>query len=437
MTSTYKILITLMYPVIYLYLKYRQSKGKENINPKRFSERFGKASLPRPNGKIIWFHGASLGELNSAMAFMHDTLKKYFNNKILITYSSHNADKIIPNKFKNNPNFICQFIPVDIPFCIERFMNYWKPSVGFFIDSELWPTLLSSAKRHNIPMFLLNARITKKTFKKFSSTLGKKLFNEMISAFNFVFATSKVDEKFLKQLVTPEHHNKIKNFESLKYSAAPLVPNETKLKEIQDMIGDRLRWVAGSTHKTDRAEEHSIFAAHSLVIKQYPEALLILCPRQYNRAEEICIIAKQYNLNIAVRSKGEKITKDTNVYIADTLGEMGIFYSIADIVFIGRSLVNLGGSNPIEPMQLKSVTITGKYYQNFQDIVDEMLEKQVIVGLRNDRQLGEIVLRCFDKNNTEDVKDIINRSYDFVMSKANVKERIFDTIKIILDKKLQ
>ena len=203
------------------------------------------------------------------------------------------------------------------------------------------------------------------------------------------------------------------------------------------MIGDRLRWVAGSTHKTDRAEEHSVFAAHSLVIKQYPEALLIICPRQYNRAEEICIIAKQYNLNIAVRSKGEKITKDTNVYIADTLGEMGIFYSIADIVFIGRSLVNLGGSNPIEPMQLKSVTITGKYYQNFQDMVDEMLEKQVIVGLRNDRQLGEIVLRCFDKNNTEDVKDIINRSYDFVMSKANVKERIFDTIKIILDKKLQ
>ena len=436
MTNLYKILMTLAYPIIFLYLKKRQKKGKESLNPKRFNERFGRASVERPDGKIVWFHGASLGELNSAMSFMRDTIKRYPNVKILITYASHNADKVIPAKFKDNPNFICQYIPVDIPFCVERFINYWRPSVGFFIDSELWPALLSSVKKHGIPMFLLNARITEQAFKKFSNFFGKKLFNEMINTFDFIFATSRVDERYLKQLISSENHNKVKNFESLKYSASPLIPNATKLKELQDMIGTRLRWVAGSTHKTDNAEEHAVFAAHTEIIKQYPNALLIICPRQYTRMPEICDIAKKYNLTFAVRSKGEKITDETNIYIADTLGEMGIFYSITDVVFIGRSLVNLGGSNPIEPMQLKSVTITGKYYQNFKDIVDEMLEKQVIVGLKNPKQLGEIVKRCFDKNNAEDLKDIIDRSYDFVMSKANVKEKIFDTIKNICSTKL-
>lgn len=436
MIFLYKVLITLMYPGIFLYLKIRQKRGKESADPKRFKERFGFSSVARPNGKLVWFHGASLGEINSAMSFMNDMIKRYPNVKILITYASSNADKVFSRKLKDNSDFICQYIPVDVPFCVERFMRYWKPSIGFFIDSELWPSLLSSTNKHRIPMFLLNSRITQQTFKNFSNFFGRKMFNEMMSAFNFIFATSKTDEKFLKLLMPLDTHQKIKMFESLKYSAPPLVPNEAKLREIQEMIGNRLRWVAASTHKTDIAEEHGVFAAHAEIIKQYPDSLLILCPRQYNRTPEICDIAKKYNLSYAIRSKDEKVTDKTNVYIVDTLGEMGIFYSITDIVFIGRSLVNLGGSNPIEPMQLKSVTITGRYYQNFKDIIDEMLEKQVIVGLRNSKQLGEIVKRCFDKENIDDLNDIIKRSYDFVMSKANVKEKIFETIKKICAIKL-
>ncbi len=438
MTMFYKIIITIFYPLIYLFLKKRQRKGKESADPKIFAERFGVVSVVRPDGDIIWFHGASLGELNSAMSFMSDMLVKYPNAKILMTYCSSNADKVVRVKFKDNPNYICQYLPVDVPFCVERFMKYWKPTIGFFVDSEFWPSLLSSAKKNGVPMFLLNGRITEKSFKSFSNPFAKILFREMMSAFTYVFTASAADEKRFVGLLDGYEKAKVKNFENLKYSASAPVCDKAKFDEVMSMIGKRPAWVCGSTHTAEgKVEEEYVFTTHRELLKQYPDALVVICPRQSSRMPEILEVAKKYNFKCAVRSRGEKISADTNVYIADTLGEMGIFYSVTDTVFVGRSLVNLGGSNPIEPMQLKSCTIFGRYYENFQDMVEEMIEKQVVVGVKDGSQLTEVVLRCFDKKNAADVQDIIKRSYDFVMSKANVKEKIFAVIQPICEQRLR
>ena len=427
----YRILSVILFPFFKLYLNKRRKKGKEASDEVRFKERFGYASVERPvDKKVVWFHGASVGEVNSILSFADDFLIKYPSDAfVLITSNTVASAEMLSKKLNGKNNIIHQFVPIDDYFSVRRFLNHWKPDIGFFVDSDLWPNLLMMAKNRNVPLFLLNARITDKSY--YSWLKLRWFIKKLLSAFKIIFAKSDDDMKKFSFL----GGQKVLCFGNLKYSAEPFKYDQSEFDFMKSKISDRHIWLASSTHS---GEDEFIIDSHIDVLKVYKDSLLILIPRHTNRLNEIIKSIERFDLKYAVRSKGEVISDDINVYVADTIGELGLFYSLSDIVFVGGSFVNIGGHNPIEPMQLKSIVITGPNYQNFQDMYDEMIEENIAFRVMNIRELSVLILRYMDDLNKVEKDNIINKAFDFVNDKAMVKEKIcrelYDDLKRVFGK---
>ncbi len=375
MLKLYRLLSLLMTPVAPLILKSRSMRGKED--PARIGERSGRAGIPRPAGKLIWFHAASMGEATSVLPLIHRLCALCPDLHILMTTvtvtSARNIAPRLPERAFH------QFAPLDTPCAVRRFLVHWKPDMALWVESEFWPNMMTATRRTACPMVLLNARISAHSMKKWQR--ARSMIQELLGCFSLILAKSNEDASRLKNLGA-QHVEMLGN---LKFSSPSLEADPKIMSEMLAKIGDRPVWLASSTHP---GEEEIIAEAHQKLRESYPALLSIIVPRHSRRGAEIRQMLTGIGLRIAQRSTGEAIASDTDIYLADTMGELGIFYRLAGIVFIGGSLVPHGGQNPFEPARLDCAILYGPHMDNFRDFSHELEAAQASLRIQNASDLA-------------------------------------------------
>ena len=373
MLILYRFLINLIIILSPLIILYRLFKKKEHLS--RFKEKFCYFSKKRIRGKLIWFHGASVGELQSIVPLLEKFEKNKEIQQILITSNTLSSSRIVEKiKIKK---IVHQFFPVDTNLLSNKFLNYWKPSAAFFIDSEIWPNMLHNLQEKNIPTLLLNGRITKKTFSKWSliPNFSKKIF----SKFNLCFPSSKQSKKFLSKLGV----NKIKFVGNLKYSQSE--KGEIKIdKFLKKSLKLRKIWCASSTHIS---EEIFCGKIHKELKKKYKNLLTIIIPRHIERVHSIKSDLSKLELKIQTYSSKEKIKKDTDIYIVDSYGKTKSFYYQCKNVFLGGSLINHGGQNPLEAARYGCNIMHGPNVSNFHEIYKFLKKIKISKKISNQSQI--------------------------------------------------
>lgn len=361
------------------YLKRRIQLTKED--PARYHEKLGNWQLARPEGKLIWLHSASVGELLAILPFLKAAAEKWPQVRFLVTTVTLTAANIFARQ--NLSNAIHQFAPID-SYCItQKFFKYWQPDLAIFTESELWPNLIINARKQ-CPAILLNARMSDPSYKKWQR--HPSLVKHMVASFDLVLASSKLDaEKYTsfgaKNLLT---------FGNIKEAAPPLAYKAELLEKLQISCGNRLLWLASSTHK---GEEEFILTAHKALQQQFPNLLTIIAPRHPTRGAELQELAKKFGLYSALRSADQLPQHDTQVYIADTIGELGILYRLSDIVYMGGSLIQHGGQNVMEPARLDCALVTGPHTFNFIESIAALKEADGIIEVQNQEELNATVAK--------------------------------------------
>lgn len=387
----YQFFSVIILPFLLLLILYRKKKLKEH--PQRFLERLAITKIAKPqNCQLFWVHAVSVGESNSAWILIENLLKFSPNINILFTSTSTTSAQIIGQKILQNELFknrvIHQFLPIDSYFIVQKFLNHWKPRACIFVESEIWPNFIYCAHKKAILSFLINARISQKTASKW--LLLKKLGFHIFDYFSTIFAQSLQDKNLLQNLTK----NNIFYEGNLKSQNSKLAVDEEKLQELKLQIGDRKIWLCASTHE---GEEELILKTHFRLKKQFPDLLTIIVLRHPNRASKVCELFK--NINFAQRSKNQNITKSTEIYLVDSLGELGTFYSLVNFTLIGGSLLKIGGHNPFEAIQLNCVVISGAEVFNFAEIYQDLQQKNACEIVKNVDQLYEIVQKFLQNPN--------------------------------------
>lgn len=357
----YALLSYLLIPFLKGYLFFRIRKGKEI--PQRLCERYGIATMPRKPGKLLWLHGVSVGESLSLLSFIHYLIRLYPMLQIVLTTGTVTAARLVQSKLP--PQATHQFLPLDVPLYWQRFLKHWQPSVAIVTESEVWPNMVQACQTQKVPLFLINSRLTEKSYRRWLKLpeTAQKIFG----GFTHIFAQSEVIAKRLRHFTS--HVTVMPN---LKFASQPLDIQEDKHAFLMSQMGKRPTLAFASTHL---GEEEIIFPVLQELRKKYPTLLVLLAPRHVNRGDSIEKTLIDLGLSVVRRSQEQPITKDTAVFLFDTMGELGLLYSLSTIAFVGGSLVpDIGGHNPIEPAQLGRAVLWGPYMKNAADIC-AILEK--------------------------------------------------------------
>ena len=383
MIFIYRFLINFIFLISPFILIFRLLKKKEDL--KRFQEKFCFFSQSRKNGKLIWFHGASVGELQSIIPLLEKLEKNKKISQILVTSNTLSSSKII-SKFKFK-KVIHQFFPIDQNYITKYFINYWKPSMALFVDSEIWPNMLSNLKKNNVPTVLINGRITKKTFTKwfFFKRFSKFIFNK----FSLCLSSSKVSQKYLKKLGA----NNIKFIGNLKYSQS----EKEKIfisKNLKKFTSKKTIWCASSTHKS---EEEFCGLVHKRLKIKYKNLLTIIIPRHINRTGDIKNQLEQMNLSVHLHEPKMKINNKTDVYLVNSYGTTKSFYSICKNVFLGGSIINHGGQNPLEAVRFGCNVLHGPNIENFKEIYNFLKKNGLSNQIINQNKMVFYLQKLFSK----------------------------------------
>lgn len=364
-----------------LYLKHilkkRVRSGKED--PARLHERYGVASLDRPLGDLIWIHAASVGESLSVIELIQRLRQLYPALTILMTTQTVTSAELVKKRLGDR--VIHHYLPYDVPSWGKRFLDHWKPNHAFWVESELWPNLLSEINHRGIPLTLLNGRLSDQSFKRWQKL--KRWITPPLVHFNDCFVQS--DEQKERFDALGGHHVVVTG--NIKYAASPLPYDLDELKSIQEMIAGRHVWTVSSTHP---GEEELILEVHHRLKQHIPNLLTILIPRHPSRGDEIAALLNT-SLTSSRRSKGELITAQTDVYLCDTLGELGLFYRASPIAFVGGSLVPVGGHNIIEPAQVGAAVVHGPYMHNFRDVLEAFRSDNANLEIASVENLSEVL----------------------------------------------
>lgn len=358
MLSLYRILTRLGRPLIEIYLQSRLKKGKED--PIRFEERRGVPSRTRPDGQLAWLHGASVGEAVSLLPLIERiTAKKGW--RVLLTTGTVTSARLMERRLPEGATH--QYVPVDCPGWVVRFLDHWKPDLALWVESEFWPNLILETKARSIPMILLNGRISDRSlirWRRYSGTIGT-----LLSCFSLCLAQSRIDGERLAELGA----KRVACPGNLKLATPPLPVDDAKLEAFRRQLGDRPCWLAASTHEGEEAMAASIHQALSVL---HPGLLTIIAPRHPPRAVIVRQELETMGLRVACLSADAEISSDTDILLGDTMGEMGLLYRLAPIAFIGKSLIGAGGQNPLEPARLGVSVLFGPDMSNFAKISQDM-----------------------------------------------------------------
>ena len=331
----------------------RVKTGKEN--PARYPERRGEPSKPRPTGPLIWVHGASVGEMLAAVPLIEQLRARQF--AVLVTSGTVTSAALAEGRLP--PGTLHQFIPFDAPRYVDRFLEHWRPDLALFVESDLWPNILLGAGARRVPIIVINGRLSERSFKRWR--LVPSVISTLLSRLDLCLTQSSVDAQRYGDLGAA----RVRVTGNLKLDAPPPPVDEAALTRFHTLIGLREIIVAASTHA---GEEAAMIAAHTRLRAKNPSLLTVIVPRHPARGEGIAALAKAAGLAVAQRSRGEQPKREIDVYVADTVGEMGLIYRIAPIVFMGGSLASHGGQNPIEAIRLGAAVLHGPHVWNFADI---------------------------------------------------------------------
>ncbi len=356
------------------HIESRLKLGKEDSE--RVLEKFGITSKSRPEKKVIWFHAASVGELNSILPLINELIPIHKATTFLITTGTVTSAKIL-EKAKLDRT-IHQFAPIDTPKAVDAFLKHWKPNLAIFVESEIWPNLLVYASK-KMDVILLNARLSDNSFRMWRKI--NKLAKFLFSKFSIILPSTKNDMNKISFFVSDK---KIKYIGNLKYAAPKPHCNQTELKKLQKTIGNRPTWLAASTHQ---GEEENIIKTHQALKSKHKDLLTIILPRHPNRGIEIQDLCTSYKTSAVLRSTEKPIIAKTDFYIADSIGEIGIFYTLSDVVFMGGSLINHGGQNILEPARSSCAIITGIHTFNFKEVVAKFLKEDAIQIVQDQNDL--------------------------------------------------
>ena len=416
----YRTLLRILYPIaIRPYIEKRKKNGKEDL--KRFNERIGRPSKPRPDGKLIWMHGASVGESISMLPLIQRLLEIFPDAHIMVTTGTLTSAEVMAKRLPERA--FHQYLPIENPVYATRFIKHWRPDVALGFESEFWPAMLSGIKRKNIPLILVNGRISNKSFKRWQQF--EFIIKELLDCFSLCLGQSEEDAYRLRVLGA-------KNtmcLGNLKYAGLPLPIDEEKKNEIAEQITGRTVWLVSSTHDD---EEFKICRFLPDINKKIQGLLTIIVPRHPHRGVEIKDrIEKELKLNVSLRSKNEKITPKTEVYIADTIGELGIWYDLIPLVFIGGSLIPHGGQNFMEPSRCRNAVIVGPHMHNFTDAMNRAKKADAIIQVNDVIDLMDMVENLLSNPDLLEAKRSL--AYNWAAGEAKVLDGIVEKIQSYLE----
>jgi len=383
-------LLVIFSPIIFVY---RIFKNKEDI--KRLTEKFSFPSVDKKNGKLIWFHCASVGEIMSIIPLIEYYEKKKSIKQILVTSSTVSSSKILKKFNLNKTNH--QFFPIDHIFFTNKFLKYWKPSLAIFVESEIWPCFFKNLKKNNIPLILLNARLTKKTFRKWMNikNFAKSIFNLITISYPQNLETI----SYLKKLEV----KKIKNIGNLKFINNNANKSSTKDDKLKKILKNKKIWVASSTHKY---EEVFCAKAHIELKKKIRNLVTIIIPRHVHRVVEIISDIRELNLKIITHSSKLKNLKNLDVYLVDTFGETSKFHKIGCSVFLGGSIIKRGGQNPLEAARYGAKILHGPNIDNFKDVYKKLNSFNISKKINTPNKLARSISFKRNKNIGNKIKKI-------------------------------
>jgi len=357
--AAYRALTWAAGPLIHRYMQRRLNAGRED--PQRFRERFGDASATRPNGPLVWLHASSVGESLSMLSLIERLRRERPEVVILMTSGTVSSARILENRLP--PGVIHQFVPVDRMSWVRRFLDHWQPDLVLWVESEFWPGVLSEVKRRAIPAMLMNARISARSWRGWRR--APWMIRRILQTFDLCMAQTELDAERLRDLGAVN----IACPGNLKFAAEPLPADPDTLAALEAATAARPRWLAFSTHP---GEEETIAAAHRILVRNLPDILTIIVPRHPARGPEIENILAASGTTVSVRSRSQLPDKNIGFLLADTMGELGVFFRLTDIAFVGGSLVPHGGQNPIEPARLGCAIVHGPHMENFLAIEGEL-----------------------------------------------------------------
>jgi len=390
MKKFYFLLTFILNYFLYLYLFLRILKKKESIL--RFREKLGITDSQRNSGYLIWFHCSSIGELKSVFPIIDHYVKK---NKILVTTSTLSSNEIFHKKYSNNKNITHQFSPIDSPQIVKRFFLKWKPNIIFFTDSEIWPNQIYYAKNNKIPIILLNARISKRSFNKWR--LFKNTMTEILKCFKLILCQSNESKDFF-------HYFKTDNIETIGNLKFIISPNLESQNDFNINSKQRIIFIALSTHDT---EEELCLKAHVSLKLKYPNIITIIIPRHINRITKIEKIVRKLKLNFLTQDSLSNINDNTDILIINSYGNTQKYLRLSKYIFIGGSLIDHGGQNPIEVAYNNSFIFHGPFIYNFTEIYNFLNKENISFEIKSKKDLIDHLEKKINTYQDNNIKEKI------------------------------
>ncbi len=381
--ALYRGLTTLALPLIRLYLARRRAQGKED--GARYPERLGRAGRARPDGPLIWLHAASVGEALSILRLTERVLAEDGEVNMLVTTGTVTSARLLAERLPSRA--IHQYLPVDRLAWARRFLDHWRPDLALWVESEFWPNLIAETQARAITMILLNGRMSLRSFAAWRRWPG--LIRPLLGGFALCLAQDEDEAKRLRALGAPA----VKAPGNLKFASGPLPVDEEEAGRLAHSIGARPLWLAASTHA---GEEEIIVEAHRRIAPTHRGLLTVIVPRHPSRGPQVAAALERAGVKGALRSRSDAIAPETEIYVADTLGELGLFYRLCPIAFIGGSLIPHGGQNLLEPARLGSAVIHGPHMENFRAVVEEMTAAGASIEAGNAKDIADAVASLLD-----------------------------------------
>jgi 3-deoxy-D-manno-octulosonic-acid transferase len=349
----YRAGLIVLEPAAAALLRWRMRRGKEDRE--RLPERRGMPSRERPAGRLAWLHGASIGETLSLMPVVEHLIRCGVG--VLVTSGTRTAAELVARRLP--PGAVHQFVPLDAPAYVRRFLDHWRPDLALVAESEIWPNTIIELDRRRIPLVLVNGRMSERSFRRWSRF--PQVARALLGRFAFCLAQSQADAERLFRLGAA----RIEVAGNLKFDASPPPADPRALAHLSGLLSGRPVWVAASTHA---GEEEIAVASHQALAGSFRGLLTIVAPRHPQRGGEVAGLARAAGLEVAQRSREGVPDRATELYVVDTVGELGLLYRLSPLVFMGGSLVPHGGQNPIEPAKLGAAILHGPHVHNFTDV---------------------------------------------------------------------
>lgn len=410
--NLYRGLTGLGAPLIDLYLRRRLERGKEDAG--RFPERQGIAGRPRPDGRLVWIHGASVGETLSLLPLVERLVRRP-GLSVLVTSGTVTSAQLMAERLP--PGALHQYVPVDRLPWVRRFLDHWRPDLALWCESEFWPNLLVETAGRGVPLVLLNGRMSDRSFTRWSK--NPRLIRRLLSCFRLCLGQSAEDARRLSFLggVPAVYRG------NLKFATPPLPVDEMVLAALEADLAGRPRWLLASSHP---GEEAAAARVHQALADRHPGLLTVIVPRHPGRGEDIAAELRGMGLTVARRAAGEKAGPGCHVLLADTLGEMGLFIRLAPLVMMGKSLIGHGGQNPLEPARLRAAVLLGPHMGNFIDIARRMIEAGAAVPVADENDLAGALSRRLDDPARRDAEG--RAAEAFANAEAGVLDAVMDEL---------